>query len=63
MAISLLTLSTEDLLEKLKEAGIHVTEDEARKFRGNWNFKNCENPFDSCLIDIASVARPNLLDE
>ncbi len=61
MAVSLQTLSTEDLIEKLKQAGIHVTEDEEQKFRGN--FKNCENPFDSCLIDIASIARPNLPDE
>ncbi|KTG05378.1 hypothetical protein cypCar_00029084 [Cyprinus carpio] len=35
MAVSLQTLSTEDLLEKLKEAGIHVTEEEAQKFREN----------------------------
>ncbi|XP_052009387.1 dual specificity protein phosphatase 23-like [Xyrauchen texanus] len=33
MAVSLLTLSTEDLLQKLKEAGINITEDEAQKFR------------------------------
>ncbi|XP_050967855.1 uncharacterized protein LOC127166536 [Labeo rohita] len=33
MADSLLMLSTEDLLQRLKEAGINVSEDEAKKFR------------------------------
>lgn len=44
MADSLLMLSTEDLLQELKDAGINVTEDEAKKFRGKFCFKYCENP-------------------
>ncbi|XP_055073995.2 sterile alpha motif domain-containing protein 3-like [Misgurnus anguillicaudatus] len=35
MAVSLQSLSTEDILQKLNEAGIHVTQDEAQKFREN----------------------------
>ncbi|XP_053337594.1 uncharacterized protein LOC128509780 [Clarias gariepinus] len=42
MADSLLMLATEDLLQKLKEAGINVTEDEAKKFREKVNGKTIE---------------------
>ncbi|KAA0702474.1 hypothetical protein E1301_Tti018962 [Triplophysa tibetana] len=59
MAVSLPTLSTEDLLEKLKESGINITEDEARKFRELQQVVDCllDSPFHPFL----EIFRPSLM--
>ncbi|KAI2657618.1 Oligopeptide transport ATP-binding protein OppD [Labeo rohita] len=57
MADSLLMLSTEDLLQKLKEAGINVTEDEAKKFRAVSLSQRFKDGFTSIVPKVLELQR------